>query len=237
MTINCVVIDDEYPARILMKEYIGQLAHLKLLGTFANPIKALGFLHDQAVDLIFLDIQMPELTGLEFINALKTRPMIILTTAYADYALEGYKLDVVDYLLKPIQFDRFYQSVAKARGLLALKSKAAINEKSAQYDASDHIVVKADRKIYRVLLEDIYFIQGLREYVTFYTVQGKIISLDSLKRLEKTLPDSRFMRVHKSYIINKLKVESLQGNTLIINNSNIPFSKNLKDRILKEVFG
>lgn len=237
MTINCVVIDDEYPARILMKEYIGQLAHLKLLGTFANPIKALDFLHDQAVDLIFLDIQMPELTGLEFINALKTRPMIILTTAYADYALEGYKLDVVDYLLKPIQFDRFYQSVAKARGLLALKSKAAINEKSAQYDASDHIVVKADRKIYRVLLEDIYFIQGLREYVTFYTVQGKIISLDSLKRLEKTLPDSRFMRVHKSYIINKLKVESLQGNTLIINNSNIPFSKNLKDRILKEVFG
>lgn len=237
MTINCVVIDDEYPARILMKEYIGQLAHLKLLGTFANPIKALDFLHDQAVDLIFLDIQMPELTGLEFINALKTRPMIILTTAYADYALEGYKLDVVDYLLKPIQFDRFYQSVAKARGLLALKSKAAINEKSAQYDASDHIVVKADRKIYRVLLEDIYFIQGLREYVTFYTVQGKIISLNSLKRLEKTLPDSRFMRVHKSYIINKLKVESLQGNTLIINNSNIPFSKNLKDRILKEVFG
>ncbi|MCG8322540.1 MAG: LytTR family DNA-binding domain-containing protein [Cytophagales bacterium] len=237
MTINCVVIDDEYPARILMKEYIGQLAHLKLLGTFANPIKALDFLHDQAVHLIFLDIQMPELTGLEFINALKTRPMIILTTAYADYALEGYKLDVVDYLLKPIQFDRFYQSVAKARGLLALKSKAAINEKSAQYDASDHIVVKADRKIYRVLLEDIYFIQGLREYVTFYTVQGKIISLDSLKRLEKTLPDSRFMRVHKSYIINKLKVESLQGNTLIINNSNIPFSKNLKDRILKEVFG
>lgn len=213
------------------------MAHLKLLGTFANPIKALDFLHDQAVDLIFLDIQMPELTGLEFINALKTRPMIILTTAYADYALEGYKLDVVDYLLKPIQFDRFYQSVAKARGLLALKSKAAINEKSAQYDASDHIVVKADRKIYRVLLEDIYFIEGLREHVTFYTKQGKIISLDSLKRLEKTLPDSRFMRVHKSYIINKLKVESLQGNTLIINNSNIPFSKNLKDRILKEVFG
>lgn len=237
MTVNCVVIDDEYPARILMKEYIGQLTHLNLLGTFSNPVKALDYLQNQPVDLIFLDIQMPELSGLEFINALKTRPMVILTTAYPDYALEGYKLDVIDYLLKPIQFDRFYQSVSKAKALLELKIKAGKNPKTGGYDTKDHIVVKADRKIYRVLLEDIYFIQGLREYVTFHTRQGKIISLDSLKRLEKTLPDSLFVRVHKSYIINKLKVESMQGNNLIINQLNIPFSKNLRDRILREVFG
>lgn len=236
MTIKCLVIDDEYPARILMKEYIGQLTHLNLLGAFANPVKALDFLQDQPVDLIFLDIQMPELSGLEFINALKTRPMFILTTAYPDYALEGYKLDVVDYLLKPFQFDRFYQSVSKAKELLMLRSQANKNPESATSDEKNHIVVKADRKIYRVLLEDIYFIQGLREYVTFHTRQGKIISLDSLKRLEQTLPGSLFMRVHKSYIINKLKVESLQGNCLVVNNLLIPFSKNLKSKILKEVF-
>ena len=236
MTINCLVIDDEYPARILMKEYIGQLTHLNLLGAFANPVKALDFLQDQSVDLIFLDIQMPELSGLEFINALKTRPMVILTTAYADYALEGYKLDVVDYLLKPFKFDRFYQSVAKAKELLALRKQANKNPGSATSDEKGHIVIKADRKIYRVLLEDIYFIEGLREYVTFHTRQGKIISLDSLKRLEKTLPGSLFMRVHKSFIINKLKVESMQGNRLLINGLTIAFSKNLKDKILKEVF-
>ena len=236
MTVNCVVIDDEYPARILMKEYIGQLTHLNLLGTFSNPVKALDYLQNQPVDLIFLDIQMPELSGLEFITALKTRPMVILTTAYPDYALEGYKLDVIDYLLKPIQFERFYQSVSKAKALLELKIKANKTPGAGRYDTKDHIVIKADRKIYRVLLEDIYFIQGLREYVTFHTRQGKIISLDSLKRLEKTMPDSLFMRVHKSYIINKLKVESMQGNNLIINQLNIPFSKNLRDRILREVF-
>ena len=237
MTINCIVIDDEYPARILMKEYIGQLSHLNLVGSFSNPIKALDYLQDQPVELIFLDIQMPELSGLEFINALKTRPMVILTTAYPDYALEGYKLDVIDYLLKPFKFDRFYQSVSKAKALLELKAKAGESKETATGDTKDHIVVKADRKIYRLLLDDIYFIQGLREYVTFHTRQGKIISLDSLKRLEDALPHPQFMRVHKSYIINKLKVESLEGNTLVINKLNIPFSKSLKDSILKEVFG
>ena len=236
MTINCIVIDDEYPARILLKEYISQLTHLKLLATFNNPIKALDYLEDQPVDLIFLDIQMPELSGLEFINSVKPGPMVILTTAYPDYALEGYKLDVIDYLLKPIQFDRFYQSVAKARNLLELKTKAINNQELAS-DEKDYLVIKADRKIYRVLLEDIYFVQGLREYVTFHTRQGKIISLDSLKRLEKTLPESKFMRVHKSYIINKRKVESLYGNMLVVNNMNIPFSKNLREKILKDVFG
>ena len=236
MTIDCIVIDDEYPARILMKEYIGQLTHLNLLGAFASPVKALDFLQDRSVDLIFLDIQMPELSGLEFINALKTRPLVILTTAYPDYALEGYTLDVVDYLLKPFQFDRFYQSVSKAKELLTLRSQAKKNSESATTDEKNHIVVKADRKIYRVLLEDIYFIEGLREYVTFHTKQGKIISLDSLRRLEQTLPGPLFMRVHKSYIINKLKVESLQGNCLVVNNLYIPFSKNLKNKILKEVF-
>ena len=237
MTISCLVIDDEYPARILMQEYIGQIGHLNLLGAFNSPIKALDYLQDQPADLIFLDIQMPELSGLEFINALKTRPMVILTTAYPDYAIEGYKLDVIDYLLKPIQFDRFYQSVNKAKELLELKGNATENMGLAANDVKGHIVVKADRKIHRVMLEDIYFIQGLREYVTFHTGHGKIISLDSLKRLEKTLPDSRFMRVHKSYIINKLKVQSLQGNNLLINDLNIPFSKNMKDKILREVFG
>ncbi len=236
MILNCIVVDDEYPARILMKEYIGQVDHLNLLGAFSNPIEALNYLQDQAVDLIFLDIQMPELSGLGFINALETKPMVILTTAYADYALEGYTLNVIDYLLKPIKFDRFYQSVSKAKELLTLKTKPSHHQETPTPNAREHIIVKSDRKIYRILLKDIYFIQGLREYVTFHTVQGKIISLDSLKRLEGTLPPSRFMRVHKSYIINKLKVESLHGNNLVINGVDIPFSKNLREKILKIVF-
>ena len=236
MILNCIIVDDEYPARILMKEYIGQVSHLNLMGSFGNPIEALNYLQDQPVDLIFLDIQMPEISGLGFINALKIKPMVILTTAYADYALDGYELNVIDYLLKPIKFDRFYQSVTKARELLELKTKPGNHQKPETLTVKKHIIIKADRKIYRILLEDIYFIQGLREYVTFHTVQGKIISLDALKRLEDTLPGSRFMRVHKSYIINKLRVESLHGNNLVINGIDIPFSKNMREKILKAVF-
>lgn len=236
MAINCIVIDDEYPARLLLNEYISQLSYLELLQTFGNPVEALNFLNDNQVDLIFLDIQMPEITGLEFLKVLDPKPMVILTTAYKDYALKGYELDVLDYLLKPIQFDRFLQAVVKAKNLFDLHYKLPHQPTNSDKTLKNYITVKADRKIFKISFDEINYIQGLREYVTFHTQQGKVISLNSLKSLEETLPGTQFMRIHKSYIINKLKVDSLYGNCLLIKDAKIPFSKNLKERIIEEIF-
>ncbi len=236
MTLRCIVIDDEFPARLLLKEYASQVSFLNLLEMFHSPVNALNFLNSNQVDLLFLDIQMPEITGLDFLKVINPKPAVILTTAYKDYAIEGFELDVIDYLLKPFQFERFYKAVDKAKTHLELQTLANIAPVKIQEHAKDFITVKADRKIQRIFLSEINFIQGLREYVTFHTAKDKIISLSSLKSLEVALPAESFMRVHKSYIVNKDKVTSMVGNNLVIKDAKIPFSKNLKEKIMQEIF-
>jgi len=239
MKLKCLVVDDEYPARVLLGNYISKLPQLELVKSVRNPVEALGCMQEQPVDLLFLDIQMPELSGVAFLRSLKQRPLVIFTTAYSDYALEGYQLDVVDYLLKPFSFERFVQAVNKALEWHALRknNQATRGETDASPAASrQYITVKADHKMVRLLLDDILFIEGLREYVTFHTTSGKLITLEALKNLETLLPSGRFLRVHKSYIVHKEKVKSLYGNQLEIAGQLIPIGKSYKEDVLQHLF-
>lgn len=229
MKTTCLVVDDEHPALKLLEDYISKMPELELVAKCDNALDANNILQDQPVDLMFLDIQMPDLTGLDFIKSLKRKPVIILTTAYSEYALEGYELDVTDYLLKPFSFERFMQAVNKAQELIILKKK----EKTSIKTAKDHIFVKADYKKVKVNFDDILYIEGLREYVSFFTKDKRIVTLEAMKNLEQILPADQFIRVHKSYIIPLKKVEAVVGNMLEIAGKNIPIGKSYREKVMK----
>ncbi len=234
--IRCLIIDDEYPARVLLKDYIQKMSFLKLTGSFKNPVEALSKIQSEPVDLIFLDIQMPELSGIEFLKSFPNKTNVILTTAYSEYALTGYELNVLDYLLKPISFERFVLAVNKAADIIRLQND--VKEPGRQEaEEKKFITVKADHKIIKISTDDIIYIEGLREYVTFYTKNEKIVTLESLKNLESKLPATKFIRVHKSFIINKDRVKSLYGNQLEIEGKFIPIGKSYKEDVVKNVFG
>ncbi len=226
--IRCAIVDDEELARALLENYAGRLPNLQLVGMCKDPLEALQLLQEQPVDLLFLDIQMPELTGIEFLRSLTQRPLVIFTTAYSQYALEGYELDVLDYLLKPIAFERFVQAVNKAAERLRLLS----NEKGEK----DYILVKADHKVHRLRYDDILYVQSMLEYVAYYTPEGRILSLGSLKSLEEELPKSLFIRVHKSFIVAKKKVTTLEGNTVHIGKEKIPIGASFREEVMRELF-
>lgn len=233
--ISCVIIDDEFPARLLLQTYIEKLPRLDLKGAFANPLEGIEVVQNEDVELIFLDIQMPEISGIELMRSMGTnQPMVVFTTAYPDYALEGFELDVLDYLVKPIAFERFMQTVGRASERIRLKNSAA--DIITPMPGADYIVVKADYKVYRIKYEDILYIEGLGEYVSFYTTSGRIITLESLKKLEERLPVQHFLRVHKSYIVNKNRINYLHGNELDLNGKMIPVGKMYKDLTLKNIF-
>jgi two-component system, LytTR family, response regulator len=200
----------------------------------------MAMLNGEPVDLMFLDIQMPGLTGVEFLKSMKTRPLVIFTTAYPDYALEGYALDVVDYLLKPFSFERFVQAVSKAAGLLALLSgqpAPPLTAGQGQLPAGkDYILVKADYKIYRIRFDDILFIQSMREYVAYHTPKGRILSLNSLKSLEEELPGDRFLRIHKSYIVPVDKIDTLEGNMVHVGKEKLPIGASYREEVMGKVF-
>jgi len=238
MKVRCIVIDDEYPARVLLNDYIKNLPQLELVKSFKNTMEAMEFINSEGADLIFLDIQMPGLTGIEFLKTLRKKPMVIFTTAYPEYALEGYTLDVVDYLLKPITFERFVKAVNKASELFQLRNHGATEAHPAtkfEKEAPETIQVKSGPKTYRVKTSDVYYIEGLREYVTYVLPNQKIISLESLRNLERILP-ANFLRVHKSFIINKDKVDVLEGNQVEINGRKIPIGKSFKEAVASQIF-
>ncbi len=234
--IQCIIIDDEYPARVLLKDYIQKVSFLKLTGAFKNPVEALSKIQSEPIDLIFLDIQMPELSGIEFLKSFPKKVNVILTTAYSEYALTGYELNVLDYLLKPISFERFVLAVNKAADIIRLQNDAKGSDGEGSVEKK-YITVKADHKIIKIFVDDILYIEGLREYVTFYTKNEKIVTLESLKNLENKLPAMKFIRVHKSFIINKDRVKSLYGNQLEIEGKFIPIGKSYKDEVVRNVFG
>lgn len=244
--IRCIVVDDEYPARLLLQDFIAKLPNLELCGSFKSPIEAMPIVQQGGVDLMFLDIQMPELSGVDFIKTLSVKPLVIFTTAYMEYAIEGYQLDVVDYLLKPFSFDRFLKSVNKAADRINKHAPAPQPTEAREdtianipkEDEKGFIAIKADHKIHRVKHENIVYIEGLREYVTFFCKQEKIITLESLRNLETTLPGKQFIRVHKSYIVNINLVKSLYGNQLIMEGTNqiIPIGKSYRDEVQQKLF-
>ena len=236
--IRCLVVDDEELARTLLETFIGRVPGLVIEALCANPLEAMTALRQRPVDLLFLDIQMPELTGIEFLRTLQHKPVVIFTTAYSDYALEGYSLDVTDYLLKPFSFERFLQAVNKATSVL--QARALADREPAPVSApppeKDHVLVKADHKIHRIRFGDILYIQGMREYVAFHTVSGRILSLNSLKNLEEELPSDRFIRIHKSYIVAIDKIATLEGNTLHVGKEKLPVGASYREALVGKVF-
>ncbi|MCB0574203.1 MAG: response regulator transcription factor, partial [Saprospiraceae bacterium] len=193
-------------------------------------------LRKETVDLLFLDIQMPELTGIEFLRTLQQKPVVVFTTAYADYALEGYSLDVTDYLLKPFSFERFLQAVNKAGAALQAKTAAPAPQSGSQLPEKDYLLIKADHKVHRIKYGDIIYIQSMREYVAFHTDNGRILSLNSLKQLEEELPPERFIRVHKSYMVAIGRINTMEGNLLHVGKEKIPVGANYRDALVKRVF-
>lgn len=222
--IRCLVIDDEELARDLLQSYIEKIGLLELVGSYENALEALRQLKSDKVDLIFLDIQMPEIKGTEFAKTLTAETNIIFTTAYSEYALEGFELNAKDYLLKPITFERFLKAVNR------LKLVGASN------DPTTTITVKSGYDLHKLRFEDIIYIVSESEYVIYFTPKGKIMSNQSLKKLEKLLPESLFLRVHRSYIVNKKKVKALKGRELYMDVVSIPVSDTYFDLVKKELF-
>lgn len=237
--INCIIVDDEELARRLIENYISRLPHLNIVGKCANPFDAMQVLQEYEVDLVFLDIQMPELTGLDFLRTLSQKPLVIFTTAYKEYALEGFELDAVDYLLKPFRFERFLQAVNKASKLLKLNQKEGKSSSSLSansIEAKKYILVKSDFKVFRIFYKDILYIESMKEYIAYNTLEGRILSLGSLKKQEEELPTELFMRIHKSFIANINYISALEGNMVHIKAIKLPIGPSYREQVLKRVF-
>ena len=233
---KCIIVDDEELARKLIESYIQKLEDLELLGSFKNPEHALTFMEENEIDLIFLDIQMPELTGIEFVKRLNKKPHVIFTTAYNNYAMEGFELDVSDYLLKPFSFERFHSAVSKVEEYFKLTEKLKHFEQEADVIAKEILLVKSEHKIHRIPIANIHYIQSMREYVAYYMDSGRILSLNSLKKLELELAPNGFIRIHKSYLIDGKKVQMLDGNALHINGEKLPIGASYKEKVVKALF-
>jgi DNA-binding LytR/AlgR family response regulator len=229
MNIRCIIVDDEPLAREGMERLVSDAGIFDLAATCANALEANKILSHQKIDLIFLDIQMPGMRGTDFLKTLPVKPLIIITTAYPNFALEGFELNVFDYLVKPITTERFLHSVNRARDMLELKKDGKIS------DEIDFFFIKSSNNYEKVFFHDILFIEASQNYMTIHTEKGKILALITIKSLEEQLPSRKFLRVHKSYIIPLDKITALRGNELIIGAHKIPVGKNYKDFILKIV--
>lgn len=218
----CVIVDDELPARQLLEDYIRQFPYLELVGQAKTAAEAMTLLARGNVDLLFLDIQMPDLTGLEMLAALRKPPLVILVTAFEEHALEGFELEVIDYLVKPVPFPRFAKAVQKANDLHQLQKLAAQRPPAP----IEHVFVNAGYSLVKVLLDDIMLVEGLKDYVKIHLATGKeIVTRLSLKAVEEKLDPARFMRVHKSYVIAMDKIDSIQKTQLFIRGREIPIGE------------
>ena len=227
MSLKCLVVDDEPLALKQIAAYVEKTPFLTVEGKCKNAFEALAVLKQQDVDVLFVDINMPELNGVEMVKSLEKAPMIIFTTAYADYAIEGFKVNAVDYLLKPIAYNDFLKAANKAFSLYKLKSESG----ETLNTNDDFLFIKSEYKIIRVRMTDITYIEGMREYVRIHLRNGKpIMSLLSMKSLEQRLPESDFMRVHRSYIVNLSQITTIERNRIIFNDVNIPISEQYKDK-------
>ena len=228
MKLKCIAIDDEPLALQQVASYIQKLPFLELVGQYSSAFEALQLLEKQPVDLMFVDINMPDLNGLEFVKSLTQKPLLIFTTAYSEYALEGFKVDALDYLLKPFSFAEFSKAAGKARTQFELMKNAP--EKLESND--EFLFIKSEYKLLRVNLNDIQFIEGMKEYVRIHiTGQKPIMTLLSMKLLDAKLPESKFMRVHRSYIVNLKKVTTVERFTIVFDNKQrIPISDNYKEK-------
>jgi DNA-binding LytR/AlgR family response regulator len=231
MKLNCIIIDDEPLARKGLREYIQDVDFLQLVGEFDNPLKSTEILSNQKIDLMFLDIHMPKITGIEFLRSLQHPPQVILTTAYPQYAVEGFDLNVLDYLVKPISFDRFLKAAMKAKEMIGKSSAGG----SSGVSSEDYVFIKADNKLVKIFYHDILFVEALQNYVTIHTAQKKYITYLTFKSMEESLPSDLFIRVHKSFLVSASKIESIEGNCIRIGQHEIPISRTVKEEVLEKL--
>jgi len=226
-----LIVDDEPLAVDVLETYVNQIGHLELVASCHSAIEANEILEQEDIDLIFLDIQMPQLSGIDFLKALDNPPMVIFTTAYPNFAVEGFELNAVDYLLKPIPMDRFLKAVNKARA----KNSAKGGDHTA-LDSDDFFFVKADKKLMKIAYDDILYIEGLKDYVIIRLEKGRVITLQTMKNLEKKLPANQFKRIHRSYIVNLNKIVSVEGSSIEVKGQKegklLAIGKNYKDELL-----
>lgn len=227
--IKTVIVDDEPLAREGLELHIQEVSDLELQDQFGHPTDAIAFLEKNDTDLLFLDVEMPDMSGIDLLKSLQSPPMTVLTTAYTDYALEGFDLGVIDYLVKPIRLERFISAVNKGREYLRLRELSVQTE---QLPDQDHIFLKADRKFVKVFLNDILYIQGMKDYVMVYTAESRIITAMNMKTINSQLDSSRFVRVSKSYIINVSKIVEVKNNSVMIQDVEIPIGKKYKEHFL-----
>lgn len=232
MQINCLIVDDEPPARDVIKRYITELPLLQFCGECGNAIQALTILQQQPIDLIFLDIRMPQLNGTDLLKTLKHRPKVIFTTAYAEYALEGYELDIVDYLMKPIRFERFVKAINKAFPLLPMQQVKDVLQ-FPQKEEEAFVYFRAERKMIKVLLDEIVYIESMKDYVKVITKNKTIITRQSITLVEAMLPENKFIRTHRSFIISIDKIKSFTSESIKVENTEVPIGKLYRNGVLK----
>ncbi|AUP79894.1 LytR/AlgR family response regulator transcription factor [Flavivirga eckloniae] len=225
---NCIIIEDEIPAQKVLKSFIGKMPSITLVDTFNAAIEANSFLNNNTVDVVFLDINLPDMSGLDFIKTVKNPPAIIMTTAYPEYAVNSFELDtIVDYLVKPFSFDRFLKAVNKA------KDRIEIPENNQENSNEETIFLNVDKTLHKLVLSSIMYIESDRNYITVVTETQKLSYIDSLKNWIEKLSDTQFIQVHKSYIINSKFVDKISGNTLFVKAHKIPIGRTYKQELLK----
>lgn len=219
MSINCIIIDDEPSSQNVLKSFISKIDYLELKSVCNNALEALDYLKNNPIDLLFLDINMPQLSGISFYKSLQNPPKVIFTTAYSEYALEGFDVNATDYLLKPFSFERFVKAVSKIKNL-----KDNINSS---------IIIKSDKKLHKIKIEDILYIESLGDYIKVHLENYFLVVYKTLKKIYNELPKSIFIQTHKSFIINKNRLDYIEGNMVIINSNKIPLGQKYKKQFLE----
>lgn len=243
MLLKAVIVDDEPVARKVIREYLEDISYMELAGMAENPLKADSILNEQQVDLLFLDINMPRLSGIEFLRASAGRagqPMVIITTAYAEYALDGFELDVVDYLVKPFSFERFLKACNRARDLYQgrfrnISSTFGAGPSTPTVQTPDHFFVKVDNSLEKVLFDELSYIEARMNYILLHTTDRKLIVYLTLKGLLESLPANRFIQVHKSFVVNKDSIKSIRGNVLNLGQAEVPVSQHYQEDAMREI--
>jgi DNA-binding LytR/AlgR family response regulator len=234
MKINCIIIDDEPLARKGLKEYIAEVDFLQLTGEFDSALKAAEQAGSDTVQLVFLDIQLPKISGLDFLRTLHHPPPVIFTTAYPQYAVEGFELNALDYLVKPVSFDRFLKAALKAREYYEVRVENTTALKN-EGTAGDYFFIKSDNKLVRLFFADILFVEALQNYVVVHTAARKYITYLTFKSVEEYLPADRFIKTHKSYIVSAAMIDSIEGNEIRIGPHSVPISRNEKDSVMEQL--
>lgn len=228
--LRCAIIDDEPVARKILREYAEDVDFLRLAGEFGDAVEAYNFICRETVDLIFLDIEMPRLSGIELLKSVKRDSLVVLTTAYPQFALESYELDVLDYLLKPIAFERFLKAAEKSRARLL-----ANNRRSAAESPPEFFFVKSNRRIERVAFDDVLYVEGLSNYVVIHTADKKLVAYLTFKNIEAQLPAERFVRIHKSYLVALAAISRIEDDTVALGSSKLPVGKFYRDHFLQKI--